>query len=265
MRFSFALVLGLLLFVSPALAARVTLSGQVTYHERMALPDTATLQIQLIDQTLPSLPPRLDVKAPIGPGQVPLSFNLGFEQSLILPGHTYALVATIAVPEGVLFRNTEPFVLDPLAPPQPLLVVTNRFVSDTSHTTPAAPQPGPAPSTQPGPAATTPAILDATWTAATIKGAPVLPRSRPTLSIGADMRAGGTTGCNTWFAQAELKGDTLRFGKAGATLMACLSDAVAHQEAAFNAALADTARWQVTGNTLTLFGIDGTALLTFTR
>jgi putative lipoprotein len=257
MRSFFALVLGLLLFVSPALAARVTLSGQVTYHERMALPGGATLQIQLIDQTLPSLPPRLDVKAPIGAGQVPISFNLGFEQSLILPGHTYALVATIAVPEGVLFRNTEPFVVDPLAPPQPLLIVTNRFASDTAHTAPATPQPGPP--------ETTPAILDATWTAATIRGTPVLPRSRPTLSIGADMRAGGTTGCNTWFAQAELKGDTVRFGKAGATLMACLSDAVAHQEVAFNAALADAARWQVTGNTLTLFGVDGAALLTFTR
>jgi len=255
MRLFFAFVLSVLVLVSPALAAKVTLSGQVTYRERIALPDTATLEIQLIDQTLPSLPPRLDVKAPIGPGQVPLSFNLGFEDSLILPSHAYALVATIAVPEGVMFRNAEPYVLNPLAPAQPVLVVTDRFVTNTDQATA---------SSEPESAATAPAILDATWSATSIAGAPTLPRNHPTLSIGSDMRAGGSTGCNSWFAQAELHGDAFHLGQIGATLIGC-AEPVTKQETAFTQALAQSARWQVSGDTLTLFGLDGAALLVFTR
>lgn len=255
MRRVLAFLLGISLFISPAFAAKVTLSGQVTYRERIALPETASLEIQLIDQTLATLPPRLDVKAPIGPGQVPLSFNLGFEDSLILPGHTYALVATIGVPEGVMFRNTEPYVVDPLAPAQPVLVVVNRFVATTDQSTA---------SSAPEPVAPAPAILDATWTAASIRGAPVLPRTRPTFSIGADMRAGGSTGCNSWFAETELQGDEIHLGQIGATLIGC-PDAVAQQEKAFTDALSQSARWQQEGDTLTLFGVDGAALLVFTR
>ena len=55
------------LVASPAFAAKVNLPGQVTYRERIALPDLATLEIQLVDQSLPSLPPRLDVEAPDRP------------------------------------------------------------------------------------------------------------------------------------------------------------------------------------------------------
>ena len=46
---------------SPALAAKVDLSGQVTYRERIALPAGATLGIELVDQTLPNAPPRVAV------------------------------------------------------------------------------------------------------------------------------------------------------------------------------------------------------------
>lgn len=255
MRYFLACVLSLLLLVSPAFAAKATLSGQVTYREHIALPDAATLEIQLIDQTLPTLPPRLDVKAPIGAGQVPLSFNLGFEDSLILPNHSYALIATIAVPEGVMFRNADPYVLNPLAPAQPVLIVTNRFVTDASQATASSESP---------PAATEPAILESTWAATSIGSAPVLARSHPSLSIGTDMRAGGSTGCNSWFAQAELHGDAIHLGQIGATLVAC-ADPLTAQEKAFTEALSQSARWQVSGDTLTLFGIDGAALLVFTR
>lgn len=255
MRYFLACVLSLLLIVSPALAAKATLSGQVTYRERIALPEAATLEIQLIDQTLPTLPPRLDVKAPIGAGQVPLSFNLGFEDLVILPNHSYALIATIAVPEGVMFRNAEPYVLNPLAPAQPVLIVTNRFVIDANQ---------PTASSEPQPATAEPAILETTWAATSIAGTPVLTRSHPTLSIGADMRAGGSTGCNSWFAQAELHGDAIHLGQIGATLMAC-SEPLAAQEKAFAELLSQSARWQVSGDTLTLFGVDGTALLVFSR
>ncbi|MGN6684311.1 MAG: META domain-containing protein [Devosia sp.] len=254
MRVSIAVLLTGLLLATPALAARIDLNGQVTYHERIALPDTATLEIQLVDQTLPSLPPRLDIKAPIGHGQVPLSFTLNFDDAIIIPTHEYALIASIGVDSGLLFRNFQPYRVNPLTPEQPVVIVTNLVgqvvkpgASSTEPTEP--PQP---------------AILDSVWTAISIGDAAVLARTRPTLTIGPDMRAGGSGGCNSWFAPAALDGETLHLGTITTTLKAC-SQAINLQEDAFKTGLAAAASWQVDKDRLTLFGADGQPLMVFER
>ena len=251
------IVLGLLsgLAVSPGLAAPVTLSGQVTYRERIALPDPATLEIQLIDQSVPGLPPRLDVRAPIATkGGVPLSFSLGFDGAMILPNHSYALIAAISGDSGLLFRNFEPYVVNPLAPAAPVVIVTN-FVGHIEAPSSMSPTPD---------APSPPAILDSIWTATTIGDTPVLPRTRPSITIGADMRAGGSGGCNAWFAQAELDGDTIRLGSITSTQRGC-TQSINLQEQAFKSALAGAATWQVSGDQLTLFAADGKTLLVYVR
>lgn len=254
MRFLLAVLVVSLAIAAPALAAKLDLPGQVTYRERIALPDAATLEIQLVDQSLPSLPPRLDVKAPIGPGQVPLSFTLNFDDSIIIPTHDYALIASIGVDNRLMFRNFEPYAVKPLAPVQPVLIVMNLVgQANTASSSSEAPV-DPAP----------PAILDSVWLLTSLNGTPVLPRTKPSLTIGADMRAGGSGGCNSWFAQAEISGETLRLGSITTTLKGC-TQSVNLQEGAFKDALAAVATWSVTGDELTLFGADGKALLTFGR
>ena len=245
------------LFLSPALAAKIDLAGQVTYRERIALPPQSTLSIQLIDQTLPSAPPRVSAAGPIGPGQVPLSFDLAFEDSLILPNHDYALIASISVGNNLMFRNFEPYAVNPLAPAAPILIVTN-LVAQSSNTDSGSPS-----SAEPD-ALPPPAILDITWTATSIAGAAPAPRSNASLSISSDFRAGGNGSCNSWFAQAKLDGDKLSFGAVGSTQKAC-TQSINAQEKAFFDALAATATWQVSGDTLTLYGVDGKALLMFGR
>ena len=86
MRLCFALVLGLFLAVSPALAAKVTLSGQVTYRERIALPQTATLEIQLIDQyrrpnrRTTSTTATMSPPMPVGPGSRLVTARIGMHR-----------------------------------------------------------------------------------------------------------------------------------------------------------------------------------------
>jgi putative lipoprotein len=242
---------------APALAAKISLPGQVTYRERIALPQDAQLRVELIDESTPGAPPRLDVSAPIGPGQVPLSFQLSFEDALILPSHSYALIAEISVARQLMFRNYAPYAVNPLAPIAPVLIVANLVgqptedtVSSSSSTPPAAPA--------------TPALLDTTWTATTLGGKPLLPRTAPSLLIGDDLRAGGNGGCNSWFAQAEIDGDSLRFGGVTATLKGC-TQSINLQERAYFDALAATATWRVAGDTLSLFDAGGTELLSFSR
>jgi putative lipoprotein len=246
-----AVVLGIL---SPAaLAAPLHLSGEVTYRERIALPDTAILNIQLIDQSLPAAPPRIEVEAPIGPGQVPLSFNLGFEDSIILPNRGYALIASIRVGGGTLFRNLEPYTIDPLALAAPIVIVADLVASTDAASSSEEPAPAPPP-----------AILDVTWSAVEIAGDPVIPRAAPTLAIGNDRRAGGLGGCNSWFAEAQLDDKALRFGSVTSTMKGC-TQSINLQEQAFHAALAATVSWAISGDQLTLFGIDGKPLLEFRR
>ena len=257
MRIVPALIILLFAMAGPALAERVTLSGEVTYRERIALPPDTTLSIALIDLATPDRP-RLAAAAPIAsPGQVPLTFNLGFEDSIILPGNSYALLAEIVDAAGtVVFSNAEPYRVAPLAPEAPILIVLSPV---------AAPAPEPELVEPEAEAAPLPPILDVTWRADEIMGEPVAGRSMVSLSIGQDMRAGGRGGCNSWFSQVRIEDNGLAFSAVAATRMACTNEAVAAQEQQFFAALAATRMYRLEGETLLLLDAAGTELVRMSR
>jgi putative lipoprotein len=240
-----------------ALAASATLTGEVTYQERIALPEGSSLRVKLIDLTAAGTPTRVEAEAPIAvPGQVPLTFTLEFEDAVIVPDHRHALVAEISVGLELWFRNAEPYALDPLAPEAPIMVVAN-FVGRLlgPETVPEDPEE----------AATDPGLLELTWRAEAIGGSPVLRSSESTLSIASDMRAGGRGGCNSYFAQAELGAESIRFSAIAATRMACPDEATTAQEAAFFAALEAARFWQLDGDRLLLLDSRGEELVSFVK
>jgi putative lipoprotein len=243
-------VAALLLAAGPALAERVTLKGDVTYRERIALPEAGTLTVALIDLAQPEKPGLAASAAIATPGKVPLTFTLNLDTNALDPTHQYALVAQIAGTDGaVWFRNDAPYPIDPLAPAQPILIIVNfQGAADTPLAdTPVAP---PVP----------PAILGATWNAASIGGTPVVRGSVSSLSIGSDMRAGGRGGCNSWFAPAQVGEQTLTLSAVAATRMACINDALSAQETAFFDVLARTRFWRIDGSSLTLLDVAGAEL-----
>lgn len=247
MRIVLAMVALLLAFTSPALAAKVTLKGDVTYRERIALPPGGTLSVSLIDLATPDKP-RVSAKAPISsPGQVPLTFTLNFDDNVIVAGHSYALVAEISGEDAVWFRNAEPYAIDPLAPVEPILIIVNIVPTEEAVVEPEAVVPPPP-------------ILDITWQAETIGGTPVARGVTSSLSIASDMRAGGRGGCNSWFAQAEVNAERLIFSAVAATRMACLSDDATKQEDSFFAALAATRFWRLDKDHLILLDAGGVQL-----
>ena len=251
-----AILLGLAL-ATPAFAAKVTLSGQVTYLEKLDLPVPAKLRIQLVDQSLPTAPPRLDVEAPITSGQVPLSFTLTFEDAIVIPDHNYALIAAISAGGKLMFRNFQPYPVNPLGPLEPVVIVANLVGSGSSST------PSSSSSAEAG-APTTPAILDSTWTATRIGDSSVSGPDAPTLALVSNRRAGGSGDCNSWFSVVELDETAIRFGDIAATKKSCGATRDA-QEQAYFAALTRAATWAVIGNTLTLYAADGSALLVYRR
>ncbi len=87
-------------------------TGNVTYLQRIALPEDAVLQVQLQDTSL------MDVKAevmgefvmPTQGKQVPLPFEVTYNPADIIPNHTYSLSVRITDGAGnLLFINTQAY------------------------------------------------------------------------------------------------------------------------------------------------------------
>ena len=237
-------VLTLLVTLGAASAAQTTLSGEVTYRERIALPDNGTLRILLVDLATPSQP-RVQAEGAIAsPGQVPLSFNLTFDDAVFTTGHSYGLKAEILADGQVWFRNAEPLPID-LAAPQAIVIITN-FAGRVDD-------PSARPAVDPRP------ILDVTWTAEQVGGLAVTP-DESTLSIASDMRAGGRGGCNSYFTQAQISNDRLAFSPVAATRMAC-GETVMAREAVFFDGLNATRFWRLAGDRLELLDAGGKLLM----
>lgn len=232
-----------LLMAAPALAAPVQLPGEVTYRERIALPESAVLSIELIDLALPDRP-RLSVSAPTGAGQVPLTFTLTFEDSLILPQHDYALNAEISAGD-VRFRNAEPLRVTPLAQTEPVVIVTNLVAQAEEQ-----------PSSEPAAAPQDLALLNITWQAISIGETPVPPGVEVTLQIESDMRAGGVGGCNSYFSQATITEDSFAIGEVARTQRSCFYERNMLEQNYFDA-LKAAVSWVIDNDTLTL--LDGAA------
>lgn len=229
-------LVAILALVAPAMAEIRSLSGQVTYRERVALPPGAALRIMLVDLSDPAQHAHVDVRAPVGsPGQVPLTFALNFDDQALTPGRRYGIVAEILAGDRIWFHTAEPYGLDPLAPPASLVIVTTPAGHDeqTGSVEPIAAS------------SASSAIIGGNWRAVEIRGAAVSPDVDSTLSIGADRRAGGRGGCNSYFVQAELRGARITFAEIAATRMACLSDVATTQETAFFEAIGATRAWRL--------------------
>jgi uncharacterized lipoprotein YbaY/heat shock protein HslJ len=83
-----------------------TVTGSVSYRERMALPPNAVLEVQLQDVSLADAPARVIATQRIeNPGQVPIAFSLAYDPTAIDPVNRYALQARIEVDDRLWFIN----------------------------------------------------------------------------------------------------------------------------------------------------------------
>lgn len=87
----------------------VTVTGSITYRERIALPPTAQVEITLADVSLADAPSRtIAQQAFTADGrQVPFAFSLTIDQRQLDPRHSYAVSARIADASGKLMFITD--------------------------------------------------------------------------------------------------------------------------------------------------------------
>jgi putative lipoprotein len=104
-----------------AYAADVNLSGSAFYRERIALPQGATLLVELIDVTKPDAALSTATVAPAG--RVPIAFSLVVDSNKLWKGGAYAIQARIEVGGSTWFANAEPIAVDPARAGEPLSVL----------------------------------------------------------------------------------------------------------------------------------------------
>jgi len=89
-------------------ATGATLTGTVTYRERIALPAGAVINVQLTDTSRAGAPATLVGEQTITTTgeQVPIPFTIAYDPAGIIANHMYTVRATISTGGDVLFRTT---------------------------------------------------------------------------------------------------------------------------------------------------------------
>lgn len=222
-----------------------TISGELTYRQRIALIPGGTATVTVIEVSLQDVaaPVIADVEIDLGDQQVPIPFDLEFDATDLDPNGVYAVRATITGPDGELQWTTD--TVHPVDPTQTdiavrtlLLVQVVRFVDsspDTSDTTSAAPSP-----------------FVGGWRVVDIDGTPVLDGAPATFVFDTDGNLGGTTGCNSYSTSYRAVDRSVTIdADIVTTLMAC-EEGVAAQEAEFLDIVNDVATIEIVGDGTTL-------------
>jgi putative lipoprotein len=88
-----------------------TVTGTVTYLQRMALPISAVIEVQLLDVSLADAPAKViaEQKITLGERQVPVPFTLSFDAVKIDPKYSYSVSAKITVDGALCFISDKSY------------------------------------------------------------------------------------------------------------------------------------------------------------
>jgi putative lipoprotein len=244
-----------LLAATTAMASLATIEGAAVYRERMALPEGAVLEVELLDISRADAPAVRLASLRVKPqGQVPIPFTLHYDPALIDGRYSYAVSARI-LHDGRLL-----FVSDTIHP------VLKRGAGDTVEVglvRVAAGLPEPA-----APGLAGPALVGPIWVAEDIDRRGVIDDLQSHVCFGADGQAEGSGGCNTFAGGYRLDGDRLEIGGDGfeiaTTLRAC-PPAVMDQEGRFLDALTRVRAWRIEQGLLIVVDTEGQPILRLWR
>ncbi len=220
---------------SASIAADKTVSGRVTFHERVTLPPEANLTVQLTDLSAAAqVVAETHIDSVAGS---PTPFAIHFETTEIKPGHHYALQARIAAGDTLWFVNSERYAVDPAhaaAPVDMHLVMVRKGGDETVAS----------------------GIEGKDWLAEDIQGGGVIDNAHTTLTVASDGAVSGSGGCNRYVSKATLSGQEIAFADIGSTYMQCPT-ALMNQERKFLDVLGKTRSYKIDMGKLVLLDEEG--------
>lgn len=214
-----------------AASETISISGSLTYPQRIALlPDgTATVTLEDISIADIAAPVVAEQTIELGDQQVPIAFELEVDTDDLEAPNTYAVRASIVGPDGELAWTTDTANIvetDGGDVDVGELGLVQVEAGDTAETDAA------------GSVAEEAGVLIGLWNVIDIDGEPVLDSAVPTLEFASDGSLSGSTGCNTYRTGFSVDGEALVLEPIAVTMMACEPD-VSEQEATFLAVLDD--------------------------
>ena len=86
-------------------------TGTVSYFQRMALPPSAVIQVQLLDVSLADAPAKIiaEQSIPVGSRQVPIPFQLNYDARSIDEKHSYSVSAKITIDGKLQFISDKSY------------------------------------------------------------------------------------------------------------------------------------------------------------
>lgn len=237
----FAALLATPLMMLPlgAAADTIEIAGEVLYRERIALPEDASLQVQLIQiATSKDTSPVIGEKVVEPAGQVPIAFSINVDRKDIVPEMTYGVIASINVGDSVWFSSKAPHIVDLTETVSPLTLMLARGDQGTQSNNGEA-----------KPAAE--GLLGVMWQLSALRGEELQGSVKSTLFFAEDGKVNGHGGCNTFGGGAKIDGTSIKFGNLFSTMMAC-EDNKMNQERAFHEALGNAASYELSEGVLVL-------------
>jgi putative lipoprotein len=219
-----------------------TVTGTVTYLQRIALPADAVIEVRLLDVSRAHAPaPTIAQQIIKAQGkQVPFAFTLKYDSVKIKESSRYEVRARILVKGKLRYTNAQAYPVITLGNPSRVDIV----VEPASH--------GVMPSQTAG-------LENTHWTLVELNGKPVEAGSTAKEAYfelnSNDKRLQGSSGCNRMTGGYETKGDELQVSKVVMTRMACVKGM--EIEAEFSKALAATTKFKLNGRELELSGAEG--------
>lgn len=240
------LALPLLLMVgcAPSLGA-ASVTGTVTYLQRISLPPDAVVTVRIEDVSLADAPSEVIGEQVIETEgkQVPIPFEVTYKPSDVEDNHRYSVRARIEDGSGKLLFTSDT-VMPVITGGNPTSDVEIVVVPVTSGTAPVQ-------------------LDGSSWVLVTLNGQPALAETVITLNFESG-KISGSDGCNRYSASYTVDGGTLTVAEdMVSTEMAC-SEPIMEQAGAFTTALQEAGAYGTDGEQLELLDPSGTAWATFT-
>jgi putative lipoprotein len=226
-------------------AGDATLTGTVTYRERVALPPDAIAEITLIDATIQDVAAKVVAKTTVKSEgkQVPLSFALHYDPSRIDKKHLYTARAVIRSGDELLWTTDIARAVITQGNPTDVEIMLTRVDPDA----------GGSASGGAGGSSSKGELAGSSWVLEELNGDRAIADVRVTLDFSAQRKATGNGSCNRYSATVDISGETIRFGAVGATRMACAT-AISLQEIKYFGALEGASRYEIDGDELSIYG-----------
>jgi putative lipoprotein len=214
-----------------------TITGSVSYRERMALTPTAKLNLQLQDVSLADASAEIIAERTISnPGQVPISFALEYNPSRIDKRHSYSMRAVIRDDDKMLFTTDTHYPVLTRGSGE-LAVMTLVRVAPRAQAEPGV------------------MLTGTNWQLVAIRDQAVTANINGKdayLRLTAENEAvQGFSGCNQFNGRWSLEDEHIVLGALAMTMMACPD--VMNTEQAFMQALEEQNRHEIVGNELRMY------------